>query len=82
MTNKTQVTELEAGALHALLAQVLEIGLRQQLLSGEIDNALVRNVIAYLNNNGITVSPAANKRMESLAHLLGTIDLDLPPSIY
>jgi len=82
MTNKTQVTELEAGALHALLAQVMEIGLRQQLLSGEIDNALVRNVIAYLNNNGITVSPAADKRMESLAKLLGTIDLDLPPSIY
>ena len=55
MTNKTQVAEQEAGALQALLAQVMEVGLRQQSLSGQIDNALVRNVIAYLNNNGITV---------------------------
>ena len=82
MSKKTEVSELEAGAIHALLAEVMESGLRQQLISGEIDNGMIRNVITYLNNNNITVSQAADARMESLSKLLGTIDFDLPPSIY
>ena len=82
MAKRTHVTEKEAGALHALLAEVMEVGLRQQLMSGEIDNALLRNVIAYLNNNKITVTHSGEGRIASLLDLVQTMDLDLPESRY
>ncbi len=38
-----KVTEAQAAEVHALTVQILELQAKQMLISGEIDNAGVRN---------------------------------------
>ena len=69
-------TDEQAAVIHALLADLMEAGLRQQLMSGEIDNTLIRNVITYLNNNNITVSKHVDSPLSSLADMMSELDID------
>ena len=76
MSNKNKVNEETADLIHRLLTDSMEVGLRTQLQSGEINPALLGKVIDWLKYNQIQVVDKADKQMTGLAHLLGSIDID------
>ena len=49
---------------------------RQMLLTGEVDNAAVRNSLTYLKQMNITVDAAEDKATLSLLRTLKELDLE------
>ena len=76
MSNKNEVTNDQAAAIHALLVDVLEGSLRQQLMSGEYSPQMVARALDFLKHNNITVASADNKRMVSLLDAFKQVDID------
>ena len=70
------VTEAQAAAIHSLLVDALEGSLRQQLMTGEYNAALIARALDFLNHNNITVATDADRRMASLSQVLGQVDFD------
>ena len=73
---KTKVTEAEAAEIHSLTVQILELQAKQMLLTGEIDNASVRNMLVYLKQNDVTVDAAVDESTISLLGALRELDLE------
>lgn len=75
-TNANQVTEATADAIHQLLTECMETSLREQLITGDINPAMIGKVIDYLKHNDIKVVAKSNKALSSLSDLVAQIDLD------
>lgn len=74
--NEYNVTESQASMLHSLLVDAMEGSLRQQLMSGDYNPQMLGRVLDFLKHNNITVTSSADKRMASLADIIGQIDMD------
>ena len=80
---KQGVTEADAAEVHALTVQILELQAKQMLLTGEIDNAGVRNMLTYCKQQGVTVDPSVDKATLSLIETMKVVslqDIDDGPS--
>jgi hypothetical protein len=73
--SQNNVTSDQAAAIHSLLADALEGSLRQQLMSGEFNPQMIARAMDFLKHNNIQVGTAENKRMQSLAQVLSSVDL-------
>ena len=73
--DNNKVTESQAAEVHALTVQILELQAKQMLLTGEIDNAGVRNMLAYLKQQDVTVDPEEDPHTISLMNALKYVDL-------
>ena len=71
-----KVTESQAAEVHALTVQILELQAKQMLLTGEIDNAGVRNMLSYLKQQDVSVDPEEDPRTLSLINDLKYVDLN------
>lgn len=70
MNNKTNHKGVSAGKaaiIHELLGEAFETSLRQQLLSGEFNAAMLGKILEYLKHNNITVVEEADSHLASLA---------------
>ncbi|MCB4427966.1 hypothetical protein FZX09_03950 [Synechococcus sp. MU1643] len=74
--SKKKVSEAQAAEVHALTVQILELQAKQMLMTGEIDNAGVRNMLTYLKQQDVTVDPEEDPGTISLVNALKTIDLN------
>jgi hypothetical protein len=74
--NEYNVTESQASMLHSLLVDAFEGSLRQQLMTGDYSPQMLGRVLEFLKHNSITVTSSADKRMASLADIIGKIDMD------
>ena len=74
--DNNKVTESQAAEVHALTVQILELQAKQMLLTGEIDNAGVRNLLVYLKQQDVTVDPEEDPRTISLMNALKYVDLN------
>lgn len=71
-----KVTEGQAAEVHALTVQILELQAKQMLMTGEIDNAGVRNMLTYLKQQDVTVDPEEDPHTISLMNALKYVDLN------
>ena len=71
-----KVSEDQADAIHSLLVSCMEVGLRQQLLTGDINPALLARVVDWLKYNNVQVIASENRQMQSLVGLLADLDLN------
>ena len=74
--DNNKVTESQAAEVHVLAVQILELQAKQMLMTGEIDNAGVRNMLAYLKQQDVTVDPEEDPRTLSLMNALKYVDLN------
>ena len=74
--DNNKVAESQAAEVHALTVQILELQAKQMLMTGEIDNAGVRNMLAYLKQQDVTVDPEVDPRTLSLMNALKYVDLN------
>ncbi len=58
-----------AAIIHELLGQCFETSLRQQLMAGEFNAAILGKVLEYLKHNNISVTEEADARLASLASI-------------
>ncbi len=66
--NKSKGVSVEhAAIIHELLGQCFETSLRQQLLAGEFNAAILGKVLEWLKANNISVVEEADSRLASLA---------------
>ena len=72
---KPGVSESVAGELHELTVQLLIMQIRQMSMTGEFDNAAVRNALVYLKQNDITVDAEVDQSTISLLGALKELDL-------
>ena len=72
---KPGVSESVAGELHELTVQLLIMQIRQMSMTGEFDNAAVRNALVYLKQNDITVDAEVDQASQSLLTALRDLDL-------
>ena len=68
MSTKSKGVSIEhAAIIHELLGQAFEASLRQQLLTGEFNAAILGKVLEYLKHNNISVTEEADARLASIA---------------
>ena len=69
MSNKSTkgVSADQAAVIHALLGEAFETSLRQHLLSGEFNAAMLGKILEYLKHNNITVVEDADTHLSNLA---------------
>jgi hypothetical protein len=70
MTNKKNgagVSVDQAALIHELLGNCFETSLRQQLVAGEFNAAILGKVLEYLKHNNISVVEEADSHLASLA---------------
>ena len=67
--SKKGVTTDQAGVIHQLLGEAFETSLRQQLLSGEFNAAMLGKIAEWLKHNNVSVVEEADERLASLASL-------------
>ena len=66
-TKSKGVSVQQAAIIHELLGQCFETSLRQQLLAGEFNAAILGKVLEWLKANNISVVEEADARLASLA---------------
>ena len=66
----------QAALIHNLLGSVLEGSLRQQLISGEYNAAMIGKCIDWLAKNNITVDQSADKHIQALSAAFNGADLN------
>lgn len=66
-TKSKGVSVQQATIIHELLGQAFEASLRQQLLTGEFNAAILGKVLEWLKANNISVVEEADARLASLA---------------
>ena len=73
------VSSAQAALIHELLGEAFEASLRQQLLSGEFNAAMLGKVLDWLRHNNVSVMEDADDRLKGLAQLFktGSSDDDL-----
>lgn len=57
----------QAALIHELLGEVFETSLRQQLLSGEFNAAMIGRVVDWLKHNNVTCVEDADEHLSNLA---------------
>lgn len=69
--SKTQagVSTEQAAAIHELLGQCFETSLRQQLMSGEFNAAMIGKTVDWLKHNNISVVEDADEHLKGLANV-------------
>lgn len=65
--NTNGVTTDQASLIHNLLGECFETSLRQQLMVGEFNAAILGRVLDYLKHNNISVVEEADSHLASLA---------------
>ena len=63
------VSSDHAALIHELLGEAFEASLRQQLLSGEFNAAMLGKVLEWLKHNNVSVVETADDRLQSLANI-------------
>ncbi|QNJ26063.1 hypothetical protein SynSYN20_01737 [Synechococcus sp. SYN20] len=63
----TGVSSDQAALIHELLGECFETSLRQQLMAGEFNAAILGKVLEYLKHNNISVVEEADSHLASLA---------------
>ena len=76
MAKSKGVSSDVAAVIHQLLGEALETGLRQQLMSGEINPAFLGKVIDWLKHNNITVSEESDVHLQRLAKAFSDADVE------
>ena len=66
-TKATGVTIDQAALIHQLLGECFETSLRQQLMAGEFNAAILGKVLEWLKANNISVVEDADANLASLA---------------
>lgn len=66
-TKSKGVSVQQATIIHELLGQAFEASLRQQLLTGEFNAAILGKVLEWIKANNISVVEEADARLASLA---------------
>ncbi len=66
-TKSKGVSVQQAAIIHELLGQCFETSLRQQLLAGEFNAAILGKVLEWLKANNVSVVEEADARLASLA---------------
>ena len=61
------VSSDQASLIHELLGKCFETSLRQQLMQGEFNAAILGKVLEYLKHNNISVVEEADSHLASLA---------------
>ena len=65
--NTNGVTTDQASLIHNLLGECFKTSLRQQLMVGEFNAAILGRVLDYLKHNNISVVEEADSHLASLA---------------
>ena len=76
MAKSKGVSSDVAAVIHELLGEVFETSLRQQLMTGEFNSAMVGQVVKWLQNNNITVSEESDVHLARLAKAFNDADMD------
>ena len=63
------VTSEHAALIHELHGEAFEASLRQQLLSGEFNAAMLGKVLEWLKHNNVSVVESADDRLKGLAKI-------------
>ena len=63
------VSSDHAALIHELLGEAFEASLRQQLLSGEFNAAMLGKVLEWLKHNNVSVVESADDRLKGLAKI-------------
>jgi hypothetical protein len=63
----TGVSSDQAALIHELLGECFETSLRQQLMAGEFNAAILGKVLEYLKHNNISVVEETDSHLASLA---------------
>lgn len=63
------VSSDHAAIIHELLGEAFEASLRQQLLSGEFNAAMLGKVLEWLKHNNVSVVESADDRLKGLAKI-------------
>ena len=73
------VSSDQAALIHELLGEAFEASLRQQLLSGDFNAAMLGKVLEWLKHNNVSVMEGADERLKGLAQIFkaGSSDEDL-----
>ena len=69
-TNQSGVNSDLITLIHELLGQAFETSLRQQLVSGEFNAAMLGKVLEWLKHSNISVVEEADEHLRGLASLL------------
>ena len=72
--SKSGVSVEQAAVIHELLGNCFETSLRQQLMTGEFNAAILGKILEYLKHNNISVVEEADSRLASLAAAFRTND--------
>ena len=75
----TGVSVDQAALIHELLGECFETSLRQQLMAGEFNAAILGKVLEWLKANNVSVVEEADARLAALASAFradGTSDTD------
>ena len=73
------VSSDKAALIHELLGEAFEASLRQQLMSGDVNAAMLGKVLEWLKHNNVSVMEGADERLKGLAQIFktGSSDEDL-----
>lgn len=63
------VSSDHAALIHELLGEAFEASLRQQILSGEFNAAMLGKVLEWLKHNNVSVVESADDRLKGLAKI-------------
>ena len=63
------VSSDHAALIHELLGEAFEASLRQQLLSGEFNAAMLGKVLEWLKHNNVSVVESPDDRLKGLAKI-------------
>ena len=70
MSNSSNgVSSKQAALIHELLGEAFETSLRQQLMTGEFNAAMLGKILEWLKVNNISVTEDADDRLKGLASI-------------
>ena len=70
------VSEAVAAELHELTVNLMITQIRQMMLTGEFDNAAVRNALTYLKQQNISIDAEVDPGTLNLMSALRELDLE------
>ena len=73
---KKGVNEDTAAELHELVVDCMQTDLRAQMMTGDFNQASIRNVLTYLKGQNITVDPTTDPGTLLLIESMKVVSLD------
>ena len=80
--SKPGVSSEQAALIHELLGEAFEASLRQQLMSGEFNAAMLGKVLDWLKHNDVSVVEDADERLKGLASVFRAAKADEGDDIF